>query len=326
MVRLRMKYVIVIAVLLFAALSLVRGCRLARKKAKDLPGEAADMVISVYDHREKQVKEMPLETYLVGVVAAEMPISFHPEALKAQSVAARTYTLRKLTHGGCRAHDANICTDSGCCQAFLSDARMAGRWGGDLDANRAIASEAVQLTSGEVITYDGELIEALYHSSSGGQTEASEDAFTSAEPYLVSVMSTNESGVSQIKSAVSYTAAQFIKRVAESYPKANLSADTLPDGIEILKASKSGRVLELRLGNTVVTGRQARSLFGLKSTLFTVEATKKGVTFSVSGSGHGVGMSQTGANGMALGGCDYRAILRYYYRGVEITQYDGAVP
>ena len=296
----------------------LRGCLLARKGGSvGLDPALSALSLSVYDHREGVKKELPLEEYLVHVVAGEMPASFHPEALKAQAVAARTYTLYKKDRGGCQKQGADICTDSSCCQAYLSDDRMGERWGADEKENLACITRAVEDTAGEVLLYEGKLIEALYHSASGGQTANAEDVFSNARPYLVSVMSTNESGISDLSREIRFTCDDFIALAEAAYPKAGLSAKGLSEQLAILKTSPDGRVQSFRLGGETLTGKQARSLFGLGTTLFTLSVSRDNVTFFARGSGHGVGLSQTGANGMGLGGAGYREILSYYYRGVQ---------
>ncbi len=320
--RVRWDIVLVLATLLAIAVAMARGYVIARcgppAPAAETEPDASAVMLNVYDHREKKTVEVPLETYLVGVVAAEMPVSFHPEALKAQAVAARTYTLFKRAHGGCKRHGTDVCTDSSCCQAFLSDDRMRQKWGGAYEDNFARVKSAVKDTGGEVLVYGGELVEALYHSSSGGRTENAEDAFSAAKPYLVSVMSTNESGTNNLSETVSVSRADFTERVNAHFSSAKLAEKSLDTQIEVQKTSKSGRVLLVKLGGATATGRELRSLFGLNSTLFTLAVEKNGVRFDVRGYGHGVGMSQTGANGMGLGGRSYREILQYYYTGVSV--------
>ena len=316
--RTLVKTVSILSLLGGLLLCALRGCYLAGHPRDEAALSA--LSLAVYDHRAAQTQTLPLEDYLVHVVAGEMPASFHPEALKAQAVAARTYTLYKKERGGCRKYDADICTDSSCCQAYLSSAQMEQRWGTETDTYRSQVQQAVSDTAGQVLLYDGGLIEALYHSASGGQTANAEDVFSNPRPYLVSVMSTNETGISDLARDIQFTSSDLVALVAASYPEAELSAAKLAGQIETLQTSPDGRVQKLRLGSVTLTGKQARSLFGLGTTLFSIEIDNGIVTFHARGSGHGVGLSQTGANGMALGGWDYRDILTYYYRGVSLGQ------
>lgn len=303
----------------------LRGCAMARNKPKAEVQTVTAMqvrvmpavALSVYDQTQKLVLPMELEHYLAGVVAAEMPVSFSTEALKAQAVAARTYTVYHLLHGGCAKSGSDICTASACCQAYADDDRLREKWGEAYAVNIARIGAAVNETAGEILLYDGAPIDALYHSASGGATENAESAFAMALPYLVSVPSENETGTSRLFGEVRFSATDFCKRVNNAYPNAGLIEKRLEQQVEIKKTSDSGRVLQLRLGKTTITGKQLRKLIALDSTMFTMEFDGADVVFHTRGYGHGVGMSQTGANAMALGGRSYREILLYYYTGVS---------
>lgn len=277
--------------------------------------------IKVYDHRADKLVDMDLEEYIVGVVSAEMPVRYEFEALKAQAVASRTYTLYSMAHGGCHTNpDADVCTNSKCCQAFSTHERMRETWGKDYTDNYARIAEAVMGTAGEVLVYDGKLCDALYHACSGGQTEDSEHVYANAIPYLRGVDSPYEDPMRTEDVDFGYDA--LAELIAAKYPESGVTADNVKAAISIESAYPSGRVETLRLGKTTVTGKQARNLFGLRSTMFTIERTQNGIVFHVKGYGHGVGMSQNGANGMAKHGSDYRAILLHYYTGVTLGSYD----
>ena len=252
--------------------------------------------IKVYDHRADKLVDMDLEEYIVGVVSAEMPAYYSFEALKAQAVASRTYTLYGVVHGGCHTNpDADVCTNSKCCQAFSSQERMQKTWGKDYAANYNRVAQAVMETAGEVLVYDGKLCDAL-----DPMREENVDFGTDA----------------------------LVELIAAKYPESGIDAENVRNGIAIAKAYDSGRVETLRLGKTTITGKQARNLFGLRSTMFTIEWTQKGIVLHTKGYGHGVGLSQNGANGMAKHGSDYREILLYYYTGAELASYgaDGIQP
>ena len=283
--------------------------------------------IKVYDHRADKLVDMDLEEYIVGVVSAEMPAYYSFEALKAQAVASRTYTLYSVAHGGCHTNaDADVCTNSKCCQAFSSHERMRSTWKADYAENYNRVAQAVMETAGEVLTYEGKLCDALYHACSGGQTEDSEHVYANALPYLRGVMSPYEDPMREEDVELGTDA--LLELIASKYPESGITKDNVRDGIAIEAAYESGRVETLRLGKTTVTGKQARNLFGLRSTMFTVEWTNKGIVFHTKGYGHGVGLSQNGANGMAKHGSDYREILLHYYTGVTISGFgaDGIVP
>lgn len=276
--------------------------------------------IKVYDHRADKLVDMDLEEYIVGVVSAEMPAYYSFEALKAQAVASRTYTLYSMAHGGCHTNpDADVCTNSKCCQAFSTHERMQNTWKNDYADNYNRVAQAVMGTAGEVLVYDGKLCDALYHACSGGQTEDSEHVYANALPYLRGVSSPYEDPMREDDAAFDTDA--LVELIAAKYPESGITKDNVRDGIAIEKAYESGRVETLRLGKTMITGKQARNLFGLRSTMFTVEWTGKGIVFHVKGYGHGVGLSQNGANGMAKHGSDYREILLHYYTGVSIADY-----
>ncbi len=275
------------------------------------------MQIRVYDHRADRLITMDLEEYVVGVVAAEMPVRYDFEALKAQAVASRTYTLYGVLHGGCQTNpDADVCTNSKCCQAFSSHDRMQQTWGDDYVKNYNRVAQAVIETAGEVITYDGKIADALYHACSGGRTEDSENVYANALPYLRGVDSPYEEPMRTEDVPIGFDA--LIALITEKYPESGVTEDNAAEEIGIAETYGSGRVKTLRLGKTVITGKQARNLFDLRSTMFTVTWSEDGIVFHTKGYGHGVGLSQNGANGMAKHGASYREILLHYYTGVTI--------
>lgn len=284
----------------------------------DATQNAIGASVRVFDCDANAVIETPLESYTLHVAAGEMPASFPLEALKAQVVAARTYTAYHMQHGGCRSHAADICTSSACCQAYCSDEEMRDKWGASYAEHRAKFASAVSETANEVLLYDGEPIEALYHSASGGRTENAEDVYSAEVPYLRSVMSTAESGTARLTGEKRWSSKDFCALVNGKWPAARLTAKDLPSQMEITAATESGRVQTIRLGKTSVSGRQLRGALGLDSALFSFAFTKNEIVFSTRGFGHGVGMSQTGANTMALGGRTYDEILLYYYTGVTL--------
>ena len=315
------------------AVLLLRGCAMARggKGAKplsengadEIPSpEAARAVISLFDDETGEVSLLPLETYLTGVVAAEMPASFHAEALKAQAVAARTFTLRRLKAAGgepCGRGGADVCTDSGCCQAYRSEAALRKRWGEDAAYYGSRIKAAVEATAGEVITYGGKPIEALYHSNSGGQTEDAANVFSGGAPYLLSVSSPEGTESAHFRDSVSFSRERFANRLNDAFPGAKLRADRLEEQVRILSRYESGRVAAVRLGEREVTGRQLRSALDLSSANLQIAFSSGAVRIDTLGYGHGVGMSQYGADAMAAAGADYRDILQHYYTGVAIV-------
>ena len=265
-----------------------------------------------------QVEEMDLGTYLVGVVRAEMPASFEPEALKAQAVAARTYTLYKIRTGGNHGADADICTDSTCCQAYIAEDRARENWGEDADINEAKIEQAVHDTDGEAILYGGAPILAVFHSSSAGQTRAAGEVWVSNLPYLQAVSSPEQGdAIPNYYSRAEFTAASFREKVLAALPEADLSGD-MDSWLQNAVTDAAGSVETVEVGGVTVKGSTLRSILGLRSACFEWEAEEDVLVFYVTGFGHGVGMSQYGANQMAADGADYKEILTHYYTGVTV--------
>lgn len=318
----------VLLVVLYPAITvLTRGSSPAAPGKPDGPGSPDSPDFEIIGQRKEvnpaitvwldgTLTEMKLEDYLIGVVAAEMPASFELEALKAQAVAARTYTLYKRDHGGCSAHDgADICTNSTHCQAYVTDEEMTRNWGGKKAQYLAKITEAVTSTAGEAIYYQGEAIQVFYFASAGGRTENSENVYSKALPYLRSVASEGEENSSHYYGKVTVSIADFKKKMAKVSP--GISFDGVPLIGDITRFD-SGRVQSIRIGNQSFTGREVRTAFSLNSANFTVKQSADSIIFNTVGFGHGVGMSQTGANAMAKKGADYIDILTHYFTGVTV--------
>ena len=264
--------------------------------------------------KDGAVEELTLADYLWRVVAAEMPAGFEPEALKAQAVCARTYTLWKMAAGS-HGEEADICADSACCQAYTDPAAAAEKWGADAEAYSAKITRAVSDTDGQVLTYEGEPIQAVFFSSSTYTTEDAAAVWGSSLPYLVSVESPEGDEVPNYRSTVTLTAEQM--RALAASAGAALSGKT-SGWISSVSYTASGRVASLKFGNVTLSGGAARTLFGLRSACFTVRETDGVFTFSVTGYGHGVGMSQYGANAMAAAGKPWQEIVTHYYTDIKI--------
>ncbi|MBQ2661305.1 MAG: stage II sporulation protein D [Clostridia bacterium] len=314
---------IIVAAFITLLILLIRGFLISSDKESYIKKNAQhykDVEISVYLHREKEARIMNMEEYLVGVVAAEMPVSFEKEALKAQAVAARTFTVRHIESLGgnpCKKDGCDVCSDSTCCQAYRSEAELYENWGDEYQENIKKITDAVYETRGEIIAYDGQPIEALYHSNSGGMTEAAVNVFLEARPYLLSVESPDREDAHGTKS-VSFTKSEFVKRINKKWSKANLNERNLEKSIEIVSRYEGGRIEKIRLSNVTVSGKDMRKLFSLESANFTLEFTDKKVIVTTYGYGHGVGMSQYGANSLAKEGKTYSQILMHYYTDTEI--------
>jgi len=255
-----------------------------------------------------------LEDYVCGVLAAEMPAQYHLEALKAQAVAARTRALWQRGQGGCSQHPgADICTDSAHCQGYATQAECQERWKDSFEPYRNRMMEAQQATQGQVITYDGELITVLYHAISGGATENAENVFAQSLPYLISVESTGEEG------AKGFWQDQFIS-YQEMAQKLNASPEEIQRSFSIGGYTSGGRVKSVHIAGNEMSASSFRSLMGLRSTWFSISSNAEGITFHQRGYGHGVGMSQAGANAMAASGAEYEDILLHYYPGVLLEK------
>ena len=261
-------------------------------------------------------ESLSMTEYLTGVLAAEMPASFHEEALKAQAVAARTYALYCLQSGK---HGGNLCTNAGCCQAYMDASQRRGRWGGDAPKYERRILHAVNATAGETLRYNGEPVQAVFHASSYLRTESSAEVWE-ALPYLVSVSSPESpETVPGLVSTVELTAEELRNAIENARPEAVFPEDA-QSWIEGIERDASGRVKRLRIAGTELSGRELRSLFLLRSTAFDLSYTAGKFLFTVTGFGHGVGMSQQGANVMAQQGADYTAILAHYYPSTTLRK------
>ena len=255
------------------------------------------------------IVQMELDTYLTGVVLGEMPASFEVEALKAQAVVARTYTMRAYHRGG-RHDGAAVCTDPACCQSYISPTDYLAAGGTQESVDRI--SAAVRATSGQVLTYEGQLIEATYFSCSGGVTEDAAAVWGAEYPYLKSVSSPGEENAAHYSDTVTFSAAEFeaaLGRDLSGTPASWFGLTTYTTG---------GGVASMEIGGKSYQGTQLRSLLGLRSTAFMVSADLNSVTITTRGFGHRVGMSQYGADAMAVLGSSYAEILAHYYQGTSL--------
>lgn len=272
---------------------------------------------------DDEAVELSVEEYLQGVLRGEMGASFHMEALKAQTVAERTYLYYQMEAGAKAAHPlADVCADPGCCTAYLSETAAREKWGAVFDEHDARIREAVSTTDAQVMYYDGAPIMAVFHSSSAGQTATSGEVWTADLPYLVSVESPESADtVPNYYSVNTFSKEEFRAKITAAYPEAKLEGEAGSWISEIVR-SETGRVESARVGGITLTGQDLRRIFSLRSTSFTVE-TGESVTFRVTGYGHGVGMSQYGANTLAKEGKSWQEILSWYYTGITIGDYTG---
>lgn len=254
---------------------------------------------------------MELERYVVGVVLAEMPASFEPDALKAQAVVARTYALRRIGQAD-RHPDGAVCTDSMCCQAYISEERYLESRGTEVDVLKI--RQAVKDTEGIVLTYGGEMAESTYFSCSGGRTEDALEVWGADLPYLQAVDSPGEEEAASYRVSVYFTGEAFSQALGlqlSGDPKSWLGKTTYTTG---------NGVKTMVIGGKSFSGTALRQLLGLNSTQFTMAGEKDGIRITTQGKGHRVGMSQYGAEAMAVSGCDYLQILSYYYPGTGIDK------
>ena len=268
---------------------------------------------------EGQLQQMDMETYLLGVVRAEMPASFELEALKAQAVAARTYALHKMLNGGSPNHpEADACDDINCCQAFQTYEDAAQGWGADAQTCEAKIRRAVTETDGECILYEGQPVLAVFHSSSAGVTLDASAIWSSSVPYLQSVQTPETSEtVPNYYSTASFPAAELKGILQEALPEAKLDG-RVSNWFTNIQQQPNGTVTALSVGGVAVSGSQLRRILDLRSACFTISFEEDAVVFSVTGYGHGVGMSQYGANVLASGGMGYQEILEWYYTGTRV--------
>ena len=283
------------------------------------PAETADAAAEITVLQGGQVRKTTLAAWLPGVVAAEMPAAFEPEALRAQAVAARTYVLDHAAHRPKRHPEADVCDDPGCCTAWCSEEELEQKWGADAQANRARIEQAVASTDGEILTYTGEPIRAVFHASSAGQTESSA-ALWGERPYLISVTSPETAeDVPNYVVTSELTADALRAAVTAAHPDC-VFPDDPAQWLAPPEHDASGRVASQQVGSLTLTGAEMRSLLKLRSTAYTVQYADGVFRFTTTGSGHGVGMSQYGANVMAKSGSTYREILLHYYPNTELCK------
>ena len=270
---------------------------------------ASGQKISVYNIKTDKVTEQNIEEYLVGVVTAEMPALYEIEALKAQAVAARSYILTKIGKDNPDHKGADVCTNPAHCKAYTSPEEAKENWGNDYNKYYNKIKSAVDKTKGEYISYEGETAVACFYAVSGGRTENASDVWGGETPYLRSVESVGDLSYENLKETVSFPKDEAISRLGVNSLK-----------ISDLKYTEGGSVKNIKIGEKEFSGTEIRSIFGLNSANFEVSTTEKELIFVTTGKGHGVGMSQYGANQMAKDGKTYEEILLHYYQGVTIEK------
>ncbi len=267
-----------------------------------------------------EARTMKLEDYVVSVVAGEISPDFPTEAIRAQAVAARTYALYKQKTGRPAQHEeADVCDDPAHCAAFVDlKTEAAARWGEQANTAQDVIWQAVEDTAGQVLTYEGEPIVAVFSSAAGEKTERAVDVWGSDIPYLQSVDSPGGEACPKYYDAVVLNADEIRERAAKTLPSADLSGD--PSGwFKASERSEAGGIVRMKFGGVEVKGTVMRTLLGLNSTNFTVKIDGNTLTFTTTGYGHGVGLSQWGAKYSAEQGQTYDEILAHYYPGTTLT-------
>lgn len=270
----------------------------------------------------ENVQEMTMDDYIAGVVAAEMPASFPLESLKAQAVAARTYTMYKKTFGKADAihKGADVCDNYKHCAAFVNLEKDASKlWGKKADDYKKKIEDAVKSTQNEIITYNNAPIAAVFHSASTAKTENALDVWGTETPYLKSVDSPGGEDCPKYSASVTFTDKEFQDKMAAKYPSCNLSGRP-NTWFTASNRSQAGGIIKVKVGGIWIGGNELRAYLGLNSTNFKLSTTDTSITFLTTGYGHGVGLSQYGAKKMAADGKTYAEILTHYYSGTKIQK------
>ena len=255
-------------------------------------------------NKNGKVSKIELEEYLIGVVGAEMPAAFHIEALKAQAIVSRTYALKKHSKGEVlKANESN--------QSYKTNSELKSLWGSNYETYYNKIKKAVTSTKGKYLTYNGKYIEAVFHSTSNGKTESSVNVWGNSYPYLVSVASPYDNLNKTFTKSVKISFNDLSKKLGFS-----INQETT---WQIVSKTSGNRVKEIKVDNHSYSGVALRNLLGLRSADFDVSVKEDGVVFTTRGYGHGVGLSQYGANGYAKNGSTYEQILKHYYKGVKIS-------
>ena len=293
----------------------------AVRQQEETPDYLIDMpkTVKVYRTLTGKTETVDFEEYVKGVVAGEVPHTFKKEAMKAQAVAARTYSVARILSGNSSDHPSAPVCDTTHCQVYRDKAELKQLKGNDwVNKSYKKICSAVDATEGQIMYYNEKPVQhALFHSSSGGRTENCEDVFVSAVPYLVSVKSPYENDATHKKETAVFSYSKLKSLIAASYPNVSMGSVNR-NNVKIISNNEGGSVAKMQIGDAVLSGVEIRPALGLFSATFTVSTGDKNVTFTSTGSGHGVGLSQYGANGMAKEGYTCKQILKHYYTGVEI--------
>lgn len=318
-----------IVVIILLPMFIVKGCGPSvGKKPSDEVTDSNEYIISVYNKTLNKSEELDMEEYIEGVLAAEMPADFEPEALKAQAVAARTFAYGRLAgiyKSKQGVHDGvNICTDSTHCQAWISKENAMKKWSTFFASrNWGKIEKAVNGTKGMIVVYDGRIANTLFHASSSGKTENAEEVWPGISiPYLRSVASSGDEESKGYITSILIKTSDLFEKVQKAYPDAEFEEDIFKS-IKIVDYTTGGRVKTLKIGDITLKGTEFRTILGLRSADFKLERTDDEIDetlkITTTGHGHGAGMSQWGADSLAKKGGTYIEILKHYYTGVDIV-------
>ena len=279
--------------------------------------------VKLYHKKEDNVEELDLEEYIMGVVASEVPANFNDEALKAQAIAARTFYMNRRNNPckDAKTKGAEIC-DTTDCQVYMNKKDRMSKWSSsEAESNWSKIQKAVLDTKGQVLTYENSVLEyPQFFAISSGKTEDAKDVFSVDVPYLKSEESKGEEIAPKYKTNIVIPINEFVNKINTKYTTTNVKKNNLASQIKIESYNESGSVKEIKIGNETMKGTEFRALFNLNSTNFKFDFEKDLVKINCTGYGHGVGMSQWGANAMAKNGSTYDEILKHYYNGVEIQE------
>lgn len=265
-------------------------------------------IVRVYRVKTKKIEKIPLEKYVEGVVSGEMPISFNDEALKAQAIVSRSYVMYQMLHNKNNKYDVYDSTKN---QVYLDDSQLKKNWGNNYNKNKSRIKKIVESTIGMYVTYNDKVADTLFFSTSSGFTENSEDVFSSKVPYLKSVKSDWDKISPVFRETSTYNINDFCKML-------HIDCDNKVT-FEVLSKTKGGRINRIKISNKVFTGKDIVKILGIRSANFTIRINND-VTVTTNGFGHGVGMSQYGAEGMARAGYKFDDIIYYYYKDVKIKK------
>ena len=269
-----------------------------------------NQIVRVKREKKNVIEKIPLENYVMGVLSGEMPTTFPMEALKAQAVAARTYVLRKIEYAKNQEYDV---VDTVANQVYYSNDELKERWKKEYNEKINLIQKAVLETKGEYLTYQGQIVNAFFFSTSTGYTENCEEVFQENLPYLRSVKSDWEKDISPVfEDSKTFTIQEF-------YEKLNLDSNS-NFSIQVTKTTSTGRVKEIQINGKLFLASDVTKALGLRSSFFEITKNDNQIIIHTKGFGHGVGMSQYGAYGMAKNVSNYQEILKYYYQGVDIKK------